>query len=291
MKIKSKFFTRDWWTTQLTIIIRNELNLEEKQRIPYTPAKLGVIFFSMFLVVFILGILTAGSFYKGNVIKEDNTELAYQLKIKVDSLSEKLAVENAYMENVKKVLGGDVQYLKDDQSGGVTSDSTQPKKNFDSLDIDQLGQADLRLREELEGNNKVFASFTNNISEEALKDIFLFSPIKGIISEKYNMPENHYGVDIVAEKDEPIKSVAEGTVILSSWTDETGYVIAIQHKANLISQYKHCSSLLKKAGDFVSAGEIIAIIGNTGKLSSGPHLHFELWYHGNPVNPEELVSF
>ena len=290
MKIKSKFFTRDWWTTQLTIIVRNELSLEEKQRIPYTPAKLGVIIFSVSLVIFILGILTAGNFYRNNVIKEDNTELAYQLKVKVDSLSEKLEVENAYMDNIKKVLGGDVEYMKNDQSG-ASGDSILQKKNFDSLDIDQLGQADLKLREELEGNNKVFTGLTGNFSTETLKDIFLFSPIEGIISEKYNMSENHYGVDIVAEKDEPIKSVAEGTVIFSSWTDETGYVLAIQHKANLISQYKHCSSLLKEAGEFVSAGEIVAIIGNTGKLSSGPHLHFELWYRGNPVNPEELVSF
>lgn len=290
MKIKNKFFTRDWWTTQLSLIIRNEISLEERQRIPYTPAKLVFIFFILFLFIFILGFLAAGRFYRENVQKADNTDLAYQLKIKVDSLSQKLETQNSYMDNIKKILGGDIKYMKSALSG-VQEDSVLAKKNFDSLDIDFLGKADLKLREELEGNNKVFASLGGGQSLESLKDIFLFSPIKGIVSEKYNSLENHYGVDIVAEKDEPIKSIAEGTVILSSWTDDTGYVIAIQHKANLISVYKHCSSLMKKTGDFVTVGEIVAIIGNTGKLSSGPHLHFELWYRGNPVNPEELVSF
>ncbi|MDX2304050.1 MAG: M23 family metallopeptidase [Microscillaceae bacterium] len=290
MKIKNKFFTRDWWTTQLSLIIRNEISLEERQRIPYTPAKLVFIFFILFLFIFILGFLAAGRFYRENVQKTDNTDLAYQLKIKVDSLSQKLETQNSYMDNIKKILGGDIKYMKSALSG-VQEDSVLAKKNFDSLDIDFLGKADLKLREELEGNNKVFASLGGGQSLESLKDIFLFSPIKGIVSEKYNSLENHYGVDIVAEKDEPIKSIAEGTVILSSWTDDTGYVIAIQHKANLISVYKHCSSLMKKTGDFVTVGEIVAIIGNTGKLSSGPHLHFELWYRGNPVNPEELVSF
>jgi murein DD-endopeptidase MepM/ murein hydrolase activator NlpD len=124
-----------------------------------------------------------------------------------------------------------------------------------------------------------------------LPDFFLFPPLSGgLISEKYDAKTAHYGVDIVAKKDEPIKCVADGTVIFSSFTDETGYVIAIQHHTNMISIFKHNSVLLKKAGDFVKAGDIIAIIGNTGSLTTGPHLHFELWYNGVAVNPELFVS-
>jgi murein DD-endopeptidase MepM/ murein hydrolase activator NlpD len=98
-------------------------------------------------------------------------------------------------------------------------------------------------------------------------------------------------VDVVAKKDEPVKCVADGTVILSSWTNDTGHIIAIQHQGNLISVYKHNSVLLKKAGNFVRAGEIISVIGNSGELTTGPHLHFELWHNSNPVNPEIFVSF
>ncbi|MEM9983347.1 MAG: M23 family metallopeptidase, partial [Bacteroidota bacterium] len=113
----------------------------------------------------------------------------------------------------------------------------------------------------------------------------------GIVSEKYSSKAKHYGTDIVSKKNEPIKSVTDGTVILSSWTEDTGNVIAIQHKSNIISIYKHNSVLLKKVGDVVKAGEVVAIVGNTGKFTTGPHLHFELWYNGNPVNPERFISF
>lgn len=118
-----------------------------------------------------------------------------------------------------------------------------------------------------------------------------FSPIKGIVTEKFQPLSSHYGVDIASKKDEAIKSCLDGTVIMSSWTSETGYVIAIQHNNNLISLYKHNSILLKKIGGFVRAGEAIAIVGNTGEISSGPHLHFELWYNGSAVNPEEYINF
>jgi len=130
---------------------------------------------------------------------------------------------------------------------------------------------------------------TSTVSE--LQEMFLFTPISGLISRKYDLKEDHFGVDIVSKKNEPVMSVASGTVILSSWTQDSGYVIAIQHSSNLISVYKHNAELLKKTGSFVNGGDVIAIIGNTGELTDGPHLHFELWYNGNAVNPEDFISF
>jgi len=123
------------------------------------------------------------------------------------------------------------------------------------------------------------------------KRLFFFSPITGFVSDKYDAKRGHFGVDVVTKANEPIKSIADGTVILSSWTQDSGYVIMVQHQANLISVYKHNAELLKKAGTFVNAGEILSIVGNSGEMTSGPHLHFELWYNGNPLNPEEFVTF
>ena len=113
----------------------------------------------------------------------------------------------------------------------------------------------------------------------------------GIVTRKFSTAIDHYGVDIVSKSNEPVKAAADGTVIFADWSQESGNVIAIQHRGNIVSVYKHNSALLKKVGNFVNSGEVIAIIGNTGELTTGPHLHFELWYNGNPVNPEEFISF
>jgi murein DD-endopeptidase MepM/ murein hydrolase activator NlpD len=120
---------------------------------------------------------------------------------------------------------------------------------------------------------------------------YFFPPIDGIVTRKFNRNIDHFGVDIVTKSNEPVKAAADGTVVMADWTQESGNVIAIQHRGNIITIYKHNSALLKKVGNFVNSGEVIAIIGNTGELTTGPHLHFELWYNGNPVNPEEFISF
>ena len=111
------------------------------------------------------------------------------------------------------------------------------------------------------------------------------------MTEKFNYQEEHYAIDVVAPANEPVKATLDGTVIFASWTPETGHVIGIQHNNNLISIYKHNAVLLKKVGTFVNSGDAIAVVGNSGELTSGPHLHFELWHNGNPVNPEKYMVF
>ena len=112
-----------------------------------------------------------------------------------------------------------------------------------------------------------------------------------MVTNSFNIKENHFGVDIVAKKGESIKCVYDGVVVISNWTPETGYVIGVQHANGVFSIYKHNSILFKEVGEYVSSGEVIAIIGNSGEFSSGPHLHFELWYKGISVNPENYISF
>ncbi len=126
---------------------------------------------------------------------------------------------------------------------------------------------------------------------KAIKNFHFFAPLNGIVSKHFNYQEKHYGVDIVTQKNEAVKATLNGRVVLSTWSAETGNTLVLQHANNLISVYKHCSAILKKEGHFCKAGEVIAIIGNTGEDSSGPHLHFELWLNGTPLNPSGQMNF
>ena len=135
----------------------------------------------------------------------------------------------------------------------------------------------------------MFASANNKT--QSVDNVLFFTPVKGVITQSFNHKNQHFGVDVVAKENEAIKAVLDGTVALSSWTSETGHVIAILHDNNLFSVYKHNSVLLKREGAKVSAGEAIAIIGNSGELTTGPHLHFELWHNNKPIDPEQYIVF
>jgi murein DD-endopeptidase MepM/ murein hydrolase activator NlpD len=135
----------------------------------------------------------------------------------------------------------------------------------------------------IDADEKAFSSGIGSYS--------FFAPVKGSIVTQFNPAQKHYGIDIVAGPDEVIKSALDGTVVIANFTAETGYVIGVQHSNNLFTLYKHNSALLKSLGDYVRAGEVIAIIGNTGELTTGPHLHFELWFNGSPVDPKDYIAF
>lgn len=207
------------------------------------------------------------------------------LQIRTDSLEHNLNQKEKYINNIKEILMG-----KD----GTDTIMPEPKKldiNYDTITINK-SREDSLLREEIEKKSQYNLFFTNNEARKGLlKAVVFFPPVKGIVTNKFNIKGKHLGVDVVAPKNELIKSIADGTVILSSWTLETGYILAIQHSNNTISVYKHNSALLKQQGEIVKAGEPIAIIGETGEFTSGTHLHFELWYNGNPINPEDYLIF
>ena len=142
---------------------------------------------------------------------------------------------------------------------------------------------------EREDRFDVFSETTEKPLE--LINIAFYAPLKGLISDSFNLQNEHFGVDVLAAENEAIKASLGGTVVFSDWTSETGYSIAIQHDNNLISFYKHNSVLLKKTGELVKAGDVIAIIGNSGEFSSGPHLHFEMWHNGKAIDPEHHILF
>lgn len=287
MKIKKTLST--WLVQRYQLIIRNEENFEERRAINYTPAKLLAILIPAISIIFIVGFFVGKKIlerkYQGGFRESDLTRKVVALSSVVDSLTEQMQKQENYYGDLKKVLSGDTKLLKQD-----TLQETTKKNITEKVDTNYISAADLQLRKEYEGVNISNEDSENTFSQE-LREIFFFSPIMGVISEKYDAKTQHYGIDVVAKKNEPVRAVADGTVIMASWTDDTGHVIAIQHRANVISLYKHNAVLLKKVGDFVKSGETIAIIGDTGKYSTGAHLHFELWYKGNPINPESFIVF
>jgi len=156
----------------------------------------------------------------------------------------------------------------------------------------QKSEEDSIFRQQVEREEKFnLAVFDDNNKKFELEHSFLFTPLKGVVVNKFGETQGHYGVDIVAKPGSRVSAIMDGTVVFTGWTVETGYVIQLQHGNNLISVYKHNESLLKEMGEKVQAGEAIANVGNSGELTTGPHLHFEIWYNGVPLDAEQYMSF
>ncbi len=211
----------------------------------------------------------------------------YRLEQRADSLENALRTKDVYLQNIRNIIEGKEIFdsISPDMKSGI---------NYDSITIESSPE-DSILRAEYDQQTKynLFFFETEGLYDSELKisDIVFFPPVEGIIINKFNLAEKHYGVDIATSNVSIIKSVLDGTVIFADWTTETGNTIAIQHSGNFISIYKHNSTLLQNIGSQVKAGDPIAVVGNSGELSSGPHLHFELWRKGTPVDPEEYMTF
>ena len=204
---------------------------------------------------------------------------------RVDSLQQAIEIKDDYVQNIREVLKG-----KDYTAADMEQPKEPEKKDYSGLDYTR-SKEDSMLRQEFEDVDQYSLFSGLRPGGSSIGNYFFFKPIQGVMSNGFNPTKKHFGIDIVAQKNEAIKSVLDGTVIFAGWTLQTGYVIAIQHQSNIISVYKHNSALLKREGEYVKAGDPIAIIGEGGELSTGPHLHFELWYDGRPVNPREYITF
>ena len=213
-----------------------------------------------------------------------NSEVREQIvknALRVDSLQTVLQRQNMYIMNIQDIF-----------SGRVKVDSV---KSIDSLTVARQDTLMERTKKEEEFRNQYEETEKYNLtsitSEPEVNGLIFFRPTLGMISGHFSPVKKHFGTDIAASPNESVLATMDGTVIMSAYTAETGYVIGIQHNQNFISFYKHCGSLLKKEGDKVKGGEAIAVVGNSGSLSTGPHLHFELWHKGFPVNPEKYIVF
>ena len=199
----------------------------------------------------------------------------------LDSLVTKFQKQDQFIKSIKSALSGenesDEGLLKEINKNNLESFN----REFNRVKADSL----LRLEVMQEDKYNLMPNSKNNVK------FMLFSPASGLISEPFNSEIKHFAVDVALAKDTPIKSVAVGTVVLAEWTSDTGYVIVIKHNHGLLSVYKHNSTIEKSQGDIVQAGEVIAFAGNSGELSTGYHLHFELWIDGYPVDPTNFIDF
>jgi murein DD-endopeptidase MepM/ murein hydrolase activator NlpD len=274
------------------LVIMNDETLEERLTFRLSRLNVFVVLGTLTIILIILtSILIAFTPLREYIPGYTNVGLQkklYELQIKTDSIEKGLEKRDLFIQNMKDVMNG-----KDLSTDVPLSKDTLHKYNNIKL---KKSLEDSLLRAEVENQGKYnlyrFESSENVRQKNAtIGKVLFFVPLKGVITSEFNPSQNHYGVDIVSKQNEAIKCVLDGTVILSNWTLETGYTIAIQHQQNIVSVYKHNSALLKKEGEFVKAGDPIAIIGQTGELTTGPHLHFELWSDGNPVNPKDYINF
>ncbi len=265
------------------LVIYDEKTLAEKFNFKLTKVNIytyvGLAFIVIFALVFVLLVFTPLNSLVPHYEDVRLRSQAINNRILIDSLRHQIAIRDTFFKKMRTiVIGQDLSVLQAEDTINKNKFLTQAQ--HDSL-LQQLASQD----------NNYFQMLANEASTKAISSLRFYKPVSGVIINKFNPAQGHYGVDIAAKKDEPVLSVLSGTVIVANWNPKNGYVIMVQHPNNLISVYKHNSELLKKEGDHVEAGEPIAIVGNTGENTTGPHLHFELWHNGVPVNPADYIIF
>ena len=209
-------------------------------------------------------------------------QMIAQNALRVDSLENELLKRDRFFKSIRLVLnGGDTTSLE------RSREDTARYRN-DTIRF-QISEQENEFRAAIEERERFNLSL--GMKEQNHDYYHFFPPVEGIVTQSFDEKKRHYGTDIVAKANAKVAAVLDGVVIFTDWTVKTGYVTQVQHTNDLISVYKHNSILLKKQGDYVRAGEVLGVVGNTGEESSGPHLHFELWRAGNPLNPENFIKF
>lgn len=299
---KSREWLKEHLAKTFLFVIRNEETFEETASYRLTLKNIYILASTLVLILglllFLLIIFTPIKKYIPGYGDVRAQREYIVLDRKIQELEKSLAARNTYIESIQRILDNNpqtrsevtknvqIKQVKPEAEPKVPEDSLL-RAEFESLMARELpAKGQNAERKSFPVQRAVGTDFSDNYSA-----IHLMSPVRGPLGAKYNPEIGHLGVDIIAAQNTPIKAMLEGTVIQSDWSIENGHTIALQHGNNLVSIYKHNSALLKKTGARVKSGEAIAIIGNTGTLTDGPHLHFELWYKGKPVNPTDYIRF
>ncbi|MCS6916612.1 MAG: M23 family metallopeptidase [Chitinophagales bacterium] len=288
MKARKKLWER--LTTPYRLVLLNDETFEEVTSFQLTRMNVYVLV-STVLVVMVLVTVSAIVFtplkeYIPGYADVDTRQTVMELKLRADSMQRALEMRERYLENIRSIISGEVS------PASVYDTLSQPVKRQDPAETARPSESETQLRREVEQMERFALLQQQPISlRTPSRNLFhFFLPLRGgYITQPFDEARKHFGVDLVAVENEPIKATMDGTVVFAGFTAETGYSIMLQHAQNLLSVYKHNSALLREVGDRVRAGDIIAIIGNTGEYTTGPHLHFEIWYNGIPLDPEKFL--
>lgn len=267
------------------LVILNDSTFGEKISLRLSPIGLiiGLAAITIVMTTLVISLVAFTPFREyipgyGNVTERKQL---LTLSLKADSMEQELEARATYMTSILNVFNNNIEKKtekpKKDTTGKYSNLAITPSNN------------DIEFRKDIEQNKTT--SIASKTKNKGLSNLIFFTPVNGLITTSFNLLENHFGVDIVTKTDETIKSTLDGTVVFAGFSNEDGNVIQVQHSNNLTSIYKHNSVLLKKIGDRVRSGDAISVVGNTGERSKGPHLHFELWFEGQPINPQDFVAF
>ena len=268
------------------VVVSSEDTFEEKFAFKASKINIFVLMlvYSVILISFTISIVFFTQLRElvPGYSSSDLLNRAIYLTQKTDSLERQIELNNKFYKSIEDVLSGKTdEFIERDN---IPIDSSLNEKNLFSI---SPNSEDSILRNYVDSQDK----FNLTKNELVIENKMFFSPIKGDITQPFNFEENHFAIDVAADIGTPVKSILDGKILFSEWSVDTGHVIIVDHGDNIVSVYKHNSKSLKEQNDFVQAGEVIAYSGNQGSLSSGPHLHFELWKNGTPIDPEPLLNF
>ena len=273
-------------TRSYKVVISSEDTFEE--RLSFSTNKFNVFLvmtlYSIILIAFTISVVfftQIREMVPGYSSSDLLTQAIYLTK-KTDSLENELELNNTFYKSIENVLSGKTEQI-------IYKDTLALSNEKDNIDFQAVlaNAEDSILRKYVEEEDK----FNLTKNELVIENKMFVNPVKGQITQKFDPLNNHFALDILVDTGTPVKSILEGKVIFSEWSVDTGHVLIIDHGDDIISVYKHNSKVLKTQNNFVKAGEVIAYSGNQGTLSTGPHLHFELWKNGTPINPEPLFNF
>ncbi|HPT11840.1 MAG TPA: M23 family metallopeptidase [Bacteroidales bacterium] len=280
------------WRDKFRFAVFNDTTYEEIWRIRLTKYN-ALVFISgcLFVLILLIWCLIAYTRVREFIPNYPDVNMRRAIvmnAIMLDSLEHEIEARDKYFEDLNSVISGKQPVSK------LTARDTA--KSYSSVPVTRTKEQ-TRSENKIEKENKYSLDQSGNNSSRkeeklSLTGIHFFPPVKGVISSNFDTRTRHFGIDLVTAPKAVVSSSLDGTVIMTGWTMETGFVIVIQHSNNLVSIYKHNSTILKEMGDRVNAGEAISIVGSSGELyTSGPHLHFELWYNGQPIDPSQYIFF
>ena len=284
MKNKRKSFWKNF-KFKYKLTITNENTLEEIVGIHVSKLNgVSVLLFAVTVIFLITSVIIAFTPLRNYLPGYMNSEVREQVvlnALRADSLQWVLERQRMYIMNIQDIISGNVKVDSVHSIDSLTVTRTE--------ELVERTQAEDDFRKQYEESERYNLTTIDNAP--VMSGLIFFRPTRGMVASDFDANKQHYGIDIAANPNESVLATLDGTVILATYTADTGYVIQVQHAQNLVSVYKHCGSLLKKVGDTVKAGEAIALVGNTGEKTTGPHLHFEIWNRGRSLDPSKYIVF